>query len=41
MSTLDAVRAVVGKGDTAQARNVETGTWSGDWWIIERGLAGR
>ena len=29
---------VVGKGDTAQARNVETGTWSGDWWIIESGL---
>ena len=27
---------VVGKGDTAQARNVETGTWSGDWWIIEQ-----
>ncbi len=29
---------VVGKGDTAQARNVETGTWSGDWWIIKSGL---
>jgi membrane fusion protein (multidrug efflux system) len=30
---------VVGKGDTVAARDVETGTWSGDWWIIERGLA--
>jgi membrane fusion protein, multidrug efflux system len=30
---------VVGKGDTVVARNVETGTWSGDWWIVERGLA--
>jgi len=29
---------VVGKGDTVQARNIETGTWSGDWWIIESGL---
>jgi membrane fusion protein (multidrug efflux system) len=29
---------VVGKGDTVQARDVETGTWSGDWWIVERGL---
>jgi membrane fusion protein (multidrug efflux system) len=30
---------VVGKGDTVAARNIETGTWSGDWWIVERGLA--
>ena len=30
---------VVGKGDSVAARDVETGTWSGDWWIIERGLA--
>jgi membrane fusion protein (multidrug efflux system) len=29
---------VVGKGDTVAARDVETGTWSGDWWIVERGL---
>lgn len=29
---------VVGKGDTVTARDIETGTWSGDWWIIERGL---
>jgi membrane fusion protein (multidrug efflux system) len=29
---------VVGKGDTVAARDVETGTWSGDWWIIQRGL---
>lgn len=29
---------VVGKGDTVQARDVETGTWSGDWWIVESGL---
>jgi len=29
---------VVGKGDTVTARNVETGTWSGDWWIVESGL---
>ncbi|MGH7581479.1 MAG: efflux RND transporter periplasmic adaptor subunit [Gemmatimonadales bacterium] len=29
---------VVGKGDTVAARDIETGTWSGDWWIIERGL---
>jgi len=29
---------VVGKGDTVVARNVDTGTWSGDWWIVERGL---
>ena len=21
-----------------QARNIETGTWSGDWWIVESGL---
>jgi len=30
---------VVGKGDTVAARNVKTGSWSGDWWIIEEGLA--
>jgi membrane fusion protein (multidrug efflux system) len=30
---------VVGKGDTVAARDIETGTWSGDWWIVERGLA--
>jgi membrane fusion protein, multidrug efflux system len=29
---------VVGKGDTVQARNIETGTWSGDWWIVESGV---
>jgi membrane fusion protein, multidrug efflux system len=29
---------VVGKGDTVAARDIETGTWSGDWWIVERGL---
>jgi membrane fusion protein (multidrug efflux system) len=29
---------VVGKGDTVTARDIETGTWSGDWWIVERGL---
>ncbi|HET6577209.1 MAG TPA: efflux RND transporter periplasmic adaptor subunit [Gemmatimonadales bacterium] len=30
---------VVGKGDTVKTRDVETGPWSGDAWIIERGLA--
>ncbi len=29
---------VVGRGDTVAARDIETGTWSGDWWIVERGL---
>jgi membrane fusion protein (multidrug efflux system) len=29
---------VVGKGDTVTARNIETGTWSGDWWIVDSGL---
>jgi membrane fusion protein (multidrug efflux system) len=29
---------VVGKGDTVQTRDVQTGPWSGDQWIIERGL---
>ncbi len=29
---------LVGKGDTVAAKDVETGSWSGDWWIIERGL---
>jgi membrane fusion protein (multidrug efflux system) len=30
---------VVGKGDTIAARDVQPGPWSGDAWIIERGLA--
>jgi membrane fusion protein, multidrug efflux system len=30
---------VVGKGDTVASRDVETGPWSGDAWIIEKGLA--
>jgi membrane fusion protein (multidrug efflux system) len=30
---------VVGKGDTVQTRDVLTGPWAGDRWIIERGLA--
>ncbi len=29
---------VVGPGDTVTARDIDTGTWSGDWWIVERGL---
>jgi membrane fusion protein (multidrug efflux system) len=29
---------VVGKGDTVAARDIETGSWSSDWWIVERGL---
>ena len=29
---------VVGKGDTVASRDIETGSWSGDWWIVERGL---
>ncbi len=29
---------VVGKGDTVTARDIDTGTWSGDWWIVERGV---
>jgi membrane fusion protein (multidrug efflux system) len=29
---------VVGRGDTVTARDIDTGTWSGDWWIVERGL---
>jgi membrane fusion protein (multidrug efflux system) len=29
---------VVGTGDTVVTRDVETGSWSGDWWIVERGL---
>jgi membrane fusion protein, multidrug efflux system len=29
---------VVGKGDTVATRDVEPGAWSGDQWIIERGL---
>jgi membrane fusion protein, multidrug efflux system len=28
----------VGKGDTVTARDIETGAWSGNWWIVERGL---
>jgi membrane fusion protein (multidrug efflux system) len=30
---------VVGTGDTVQTRDVLTGPWAGDRWIIERGLA--
>jgi membrane fusion protein (multidrug efflux system) len=30
---------VVGKGDTVTARDIQPGPWSGDAWIIERGLA--
>jgi membrane fusion protein, multidrug efflux system len=30
---------VVGKGDTVLARDIQPGPWSGDSWIIERGLA--
>jgi membrane fusion protein (multidrug efflux system) len=29
---------VVGKGDTVQTRDVKTGPWAGDRWIIDRGL---
>jgi len=29
---------VVAKGDTVQTRDVNTGPWTGDQWIIERGL---
>jgi membrane fusion protein (multidrug efflux system) len=29
---------VVGKGDTVQTRDVQTGPWSGGEWIIDRGL---
>ena len=29
---------VVGKGDSVQTRDVQTGPWSGNQWIIERGL---
>jgi membrane fusion protein (multidrug efflux system) len=29
---------VIGKGDTVTARDIDTGTWSGDWWIVEHGL---
>lgn len=29
---------VVGRGDTVATRDIETGSWSGDWWIVERGL---
>ena len=29
---------VVGQGDTVAARDIEAGTWSGDWWIVENGL---
>jgi membrane fusion protein (multidrug efflux system) len=30
---------VVGAGDTVQMRDVQTGAWAGDQWIISRGLA--
>jgi membrane fusion protein (multidrug efflux system) len=30
---------VVGKGDTVKVKDVETSSWTGDQWIIERGLA--
>jgi membrane fusion protein (multidrug efflux system) len=29
---------VVGKGDTVAARDIDAGSWSGNWWIVERGL---
>ncbi len=29
---------VAGKGDTVQTRDVQTGPWAGDRWIIDRGL---
>ena len=29
---------VVGKGDTVAARDIDAGSWSGDWWIVESGL---
>jgi membrane fusion protein (multidrug efflux system) len=29
---------VVGKGDTVAARDIDAGSWSEDWWIVERGL---
>ena len=29
---------VVGKGDTVAARDVEPGPWSGDQWVIDKGL---
>jgi membrane fusion protein (multidrug efflux system) len=30
---------LVGNGDTVAARDLELGRWSGDRWIVERGLA--
>jgi membrane fusion protein (multidrug efflux system) len=30
---------VVGAGDTVQVKDVSASTWTGDQWIIERGLA--
>jgi membrane fusion protein (multidrug efflux system) len=30
---------VVGPGDTVASRDVQTGPWSGDAWIVEKGLA--
>lgn len=29
---------VVGKGDTVAARDIDAGSWTGDWWIVEAGL---
>jgi membrane fusion protein (multidrug efflux system) len=29
---------VVGKGDSVVTRDIETGPWSGDWWIVEKGV---
>ena len=29
---------VVGNGDTVQTRDVQTGPWAGNQWIIDRGL---
>lgn len=29
---------VVGKGDTVAARDIQVGSWTGDRWLVERGL---
>lgn len=29
---------VVGEGNVAEFRNIETGSWSGDQWIVQKGL---